>query len=102
MFELMVLIPVADNDGAAFSAEDHHAFEAFVIDRFGGITLYPNTAVGSWIDAGRVYRDNTRVYGIAVPSITAGGLVAEVVEYAKVAYRQEAIFVRYLGVAEIL
>lgn len=102
MFELMVLIPVADNDGSAFSAEDHAAFEAFVIDRFGGITLYPNTAVGSWADAGRVYRDNTRVYGIAVRSITQGALVAEVAAYAKVAFRQEAIFIRYLNVAEIL
>lgn len=102
MFELMVLIPEADNSGADFTSEDHAAFEAFVMDRFGGITLFQHNAVGSWVDAGRVYRDNMRVYGIAVRSITQGALVAEVVNYAKVAYRQEAIFIRYLSVAEIL
>jgi hypothetical protein len=102
MFELMVLVPVVSNDGIAFAAEDFTAFEAFVIDRFGGVTLYPSNVVGSWADAGRVYRDNSRVYGIAVRSLTQGGLVAEVVQYAKVAFDQKAIFIRYLTVVEIL
>ena len=102
MFELMILIPVVDNAGVAFRAEDHTAFEDFVRARFGGISQYPNTVVGSWVDGGRVYHDATRAYGIAVQSITQGDLIAEVVEYAKVAYRQEAIFIRYLGVVEII
>lgn len=102
MFELQILIPVADNDGNSFGEKDLRAFEAFVMTRFGGITLYPNTAVGSWVDGGRVYNDATLVYGIAVPSIAAGNLVGEVVEYAKTAFRQEAIFIRYLGVVEII
>lgn len=102
MFELEILIPVADNDGRAFGAEDHAAFEAFVIDRFGGISLKETRAVGAWVDAGTIYRDETRVYVLAVKSITQGHLVAEVVAFAKTHYRQLAIYIRFLGFAEII
>jgi hypothetical protein len=103
MFELQILIPVLDNDGDAFGAEHFAAFEAAVIDSFGGFTLYPSTAVGGWRnDAGREFRDATRVYGIAVPSIAAGDKVAALVRFSKALFAQEAIFVRYLGVIEIL
>jgi hypothetical protein len=102
MFALTILIPVVSNDGAVFTAEDHAAFEAFTIDRFGGITLIQTTAVGAWLDAGKLYRDETRVYEVAVASITKGHLVAEVVEFAKAHYSQLAIYVRYLGIVEIL
>lgn len=102
MFELHILIPTTDNAGNAFAAEDHAAFEGFVIDRFGGITLYPSHAVGAWIDAGTMYRDSTRIYGIAVKSIVDGAKIAEVVAFAKAHYGQLAIFIRYLGIAEIL
>ena len=39
---------------------------------------------------------------VAVRSIADGHLVGEVVEFAKSHYRQEAIYIRYLGVAEII
>jgi len=103
MFELQVLIPVVDNDGHPFTGEDHMAFESALVDRFGGFTLFPSTAVGGWKDAsGVLYTDRTRVYGIAVTSITDGAKIADVVTFAKAHYRQLAIFVRYLGIVEIL
>lgn len=103
MFELLVLIPVLDNDGDAFASEHYAAFEVAVIDSFGGFTLYPSTAVGGWRnDAGREFRDATRVYGIAVVSIAHGDKVAALVRFAKALFAQEAIFIRYLGVVEIL
>ena len=101
MFELTILIPLADNEGREFSSDDHHAFEAFVIERFGGITRY-GEARGTWVDEGTTYHDTTLVYGVAIPSITAGDQVREVVDFARAHYRQEAIYIRYLGVAEIL
>lgn len=103
MFEVQVLIPVVDNDGRAFTGEDHTAFEVVLVDRFGGFTLYPSTAVGGWKDAsGVLFTDRTRMYGIAVASITDGAKIADVVTFAKAHYRQLAIFVRYLGLVEIL
>lgn len=104
MFELQVFVPVADNDGVSFSDDEHQAFEAFVVDRFGGLTLYPSMTVGVWIDpdARITYRDRSRVYAIAVASILDGAKIGEVVAFAKSHYRQLAIYVRFLGVAEIL
>jgi hypothetical protein len=102
VFELQILIPVVDNANVAFTADDHVAFEAFVIDRFGGVTLYPAQAVGSWVDGGKRYDDRTRVYAFAVKSLVDGAKVGEVVAFAKSHYRQEAMYLRYLGLAEIL
>lgn len=104
MFEIQVLIPVVDNAGVVFTAEEHLAFEAVLIERFGGFTLYPANAVGGWFDAksGITYRDHTRMYGVAVGSIVDAAKVTDVVRFAQAHYRQEAIFVRYLGQVEIL
>jgi hypothetical protein len=103
MFEVQVLIPVVDNDGRPFTGEDHTAFEAVLVDRFGGFTLLPNEAAGKWKDAtGAVYPDRTRLYAIGVGSITDGAKFADVVTFAKAHYRQLAICIRYLGIVEIL
>jgi hypothetical protein len=102
MFEVLMLVPVADNDGDTFPEVAFDLFEEVLIARFGGFTRYPGSAVGGWVDSGRVYRDATRVYAVVVRSVMDGGHIGEVVRFAKAHFRQEAIFVRYLGVVEIL
>ncbi len=103
MFEVQMLIPLADNDGETFTAEHHAAFEAVIIDSFGGFTLYPASAVGGWRNAaGVTFSDATRIYGIAVISIVDGEKLGGLARFAKAFYLQEAIFIRYLGVIEIL
>lgn len=103
MFEVQILIPVVDNDGEAFSAEHHRVFEGEAVDRFGGFTLYPVETVGGWRnEEGRLFVDRSRVYAVAVQTIADGGKVADLVIFARSHYRQEAIFLRYLGQAEIL
>lgn len=54
------------------------------------------------MNEGKVYHDTTHAYVVGLRSITQGALLGEVVAFAKIHYRQEAIFIRYLGVAEIL
>jgi hypothetical protein len=102
MFALHVLIPLTSNEGATFTPAHHAAFEAFVVARFGGATRLSGTNTGTWVDAGVTYHDSSFTYEIAVSSITDGAKVAEVVAFAKAHYAQLAIFVRYLGVVEIL
>lgn len=102
MFEVLILIPVADNDGDRFPREAHETFEAILVARFGGFTRYPGSAVGGWENEGRVYLDRTYVYAVAVSSLSRGGDVADVAVVAKAHYRQEAIFIRYLGIVEII
>jgi len=102
MFEVHVFIPVNDNDARTFDAAHHQAFEVFVVERFKGITRYPGELAGTWAEAGITYRDAHRCYGIALESITQGALIGEVAAFAKPHYRQHAIFIRFLGYAEVL
>jgi hypothetical protein len=98
-----ILIPLTSNEGAAFTADHHVAFEAHLITAFGGYSLLPGTIRGGWMDAGVVYSDETRVYAVAVTSLLVDGhKVVAIVEIAKSHYGQLAIFVRYLGLAEVL
>jgi hypothetical protein len=102
MFEVMIQIPVVDNNGEVFTADHHAAFEAFVLAAFGGFS-WGATVEGAWRNnAGVDFRDTTRTLVVAVSGIAAGAKVAEVAAFAKTHYRQEAIYIRYLGLAEII
>lgn len=102
MFEVQMLVPVSDNSGRFFDEDSHAMFENRASRLFGGITRLPAAAAGVWVDAGRVYRDRTLVYVVSLRSIADGAKVARLAAFAKRHYRQEAIYVRYLGVSEIL
>ena len=102
MFEVTILIPVYDNEGTFFSADDHHEFETRLAERFGGFSLVPTSVIGAWVDGPKTYRDDLRAYVIALRSIGQGGAVTDIVQFAKSHYRQEAIYLRYLGVSEII
>ena len=101
MIEIKVIIPKADNNGQPFTEGHHEAFEGFILSLFGGITRLGEVE-GSWLDGGVTYHDASRLYLIALDSITQGGDLKRVVEFAKMHYQQEAIFIRYLGLAEVL
>lgn len=102
MFEITILIPLADNDGKTFPEAHHAQFERALADRFGGVSRPSGTVAGQWINDDAVYHDTSRVYVVGLQSIVQGHLVGEAVEIAKAHYRQEAIYIRYLGQAEIL
>lgn len=101
MIEVTILVPVRDNEGKAFTSEDFEVFETYVVDVVGGFTVLPYNSVGGWAEAGVVYRDDARLYIIAVESIIVGDRIARVVAMAKVLFRQKAIYIRYLGIAEV-
>lgn len=103
MVEVTILIPVAGNSGVPFSRAHVLQFEAQVLERFSGLTRLPATVVGRWLDDGHDYRDVLVAYVVAVKGvIEEGDRLREVIDLAKSHFRQEAIFCRYLGVAEIL
>lgn len=99
-----MLIPVRDNEGMAFGNPHNAVFEAYLASHFGGFTRLPVEAGGGWVDEDkRFYADTTRIYVVAVSGLLAAGhelrLMADI---AKAHYRQKAIFLRYLGMAEVL
>ncbi len=103
MIEVRILIPAASNDGDVFTGAHHRQFERYACELFGGITREPATAEGVWLNDDLVeFRDVTFIYVVALSSITEAGRIGELAEYAKAHYGQKAIYVRYLGLAEIL
>lgn len=103
MVEVTILIPVADNDGVTFSPTHHAAFEAVLLDRFGGLSRLPGTVTGQWVGDGKTFTDHLVAYVVALDGLIAkGAALREVIDFAKAHYRQEAIFCRYLGTAEVL
>jgi hypothetical protein len=102
MFEVHLFIPLADNEARAFTESHHSQFEQAILDRFGGLSLLPGSVAGQWQGQVRIQSDQLRVYSVAVSSIIQGHLIGELVAIAKVHYRQQAIYIRYLGQAEIL
>lgn len=101
MFEIRMLIPVASNDGATFTPGHHAQFEAMAVELFGGVTRY-GSAAGLWADGGKLFRDDTIVYSVAAGSIVDGAKVAQLTTFAKAHYGQLAIYITYLGQAEVL
>jgi hypothetical protein len=103
LIEFTVLIPVVSNAGQAFSPEHDSVFEAFLLDRFGGFSRMPGLVAGAWIgEGGFTYRDATRAYVVAAASILDAVKLRDVIDFAKLHYAQEAVFLRYLGLAEVL
>lgn len=103
MIEFTVLIPVVSNAGQAFSPEHDSVFEAFLLARFGGFSRAPSLVAGAWLgEGGFEYRDASRAYIVAVASVLDASKLREVVDFAKRHYGQEAIYLRYLGLSEVL
>ncbi len=103
MIEVHILIPLTSNEGVTFTQEHHQAFEGVLLDRFGGFSRLPGSVVGGWRNAdGKVFRDFSVTYSVAIASIMQAGPLAKVVAFAKNHYRQESLYIRYLGQAEIV
>lgn len=96
-------IPVADNEGIPFEPSHDAVFEAYLARHFGGFTRLPAEAGGGWVDEDKYYADTTRMYVVAVSGVVAAGeKLRLMIDIAKAHYRQKAIFLHYLGVAEVL
>lgn len=103
MILVEMLIPVADNSKVEFSAAELSAFEGVLVEVFGGFSCKPGLIKGGWAEGDVVMHDDSRVYVLAISSLLKQGAdVVAVAEIARRMFRQEAIFVSYNGIAEIL
>jgi hypothetical protein len=102
--EVQVLIPVRDNEGVPFTPAHDAVFESYLASHFGGFTRLPAEAGGGWVDEDkRYYPDTMRIFIVAVDGVLAGGEALRLMaDIAKAHYRQKALFLRYLGQAEVL
>jgi hypothetical protein len=68
---VQVLVPVYDNDGQPFPANELRRIRQELTGRFGGVTAYTRApAEGSWEDdQGRVHHDDVAVIEVMVESL---------------------------------
>ena len=104
MVEVQLLIPLADNGGVEFEGDHIAAFEQNMRDVFGNISVMPGTGHGSWkMSDGSVVIEPWRIYLVAVDSLLASGnAIHSMAQFAAAHFRQEGIYVRYLGIAEVV
>ena len=104
MVEVLILIPLADNAGVEFEGDHNAAFEKNLRDVFGNISVLPGSGHGSWtMRDGSVVIEPWRIYMVAVDSLLAsGGTIHRMAQFAAAHFRQESIYVRYLGISELV
>lgn len=82
-----VLIPVADNDGVAFTREHHEAWYGIVVGMVGGMTIMPDVE-GYWKHDEKLYHETMRPVRIVTDNEYT---VRALVGIAKGFYRQLSI-----------
>lgn len=102
MIEVQILIPLVGNDSVAFTPKQHADFESVLLSHFGGCSKLPGNVTGQWVGEGKTYTDSLVVYVVAMPSILDAAKLGAAVAFARTHYAQEAIYIRYLGLSEVL
>ena len=103
MIKAMVLVPTTYNDGSPIEAAISTAF-SFRVHALSpdGHTQRAGSR-GEWLDpAGRAFTDLLDEYTFALPGWRDVVRFIELVDWALVAFRQEAMYIEIMGVPEIL
>ncbi len=101
LIETIILIPTHDNDGQRFGRELFHEFERHLAGSLGGFTV-GRAVEGGWMHADALFLDRTVEYLVGLEGWQQLPTWLAAVEWARVAFRQESIFVRVSGAAEAL
>ncbi len=100
MIRATVLVPLRDNDGQAYELTDWREMEVMLL-RFGGYTK-AGVVEGAWTADGKVYRDESQQYVVALG--TWGDLPRwlDLVAWVRRRFRQEAVYTEVAGIPEII
>ena len=101
MIETAVLLPRADNLGARFPPRVWREVEQRLLTLAGGWT-FAGEVSGAWLADGTTYRDVSREYTVTLESWRQVATFLAFADWARLALRQEAIYVSIAGIPEIL
>jgi hypothetical protein len=88
MLERTIIVPAVDNDGHALTAR-RHAIERELCAIAGGFTV--DRVQGTWLDNGRLYRDKSYRYTLAVDAAHDAAIVERLPAWCA-ALRQLALY----------
>ncbi len=97
MYLVQILLPVYDNEGHAFEANEYVRLRAELADRFGGVTAYTRApARGVWRDdAGETTRDDIVIFEVMTPDLDREWWT-DFRKHLEERFRQESVIVRAL------
>ena len=99
MIKTVVLIPERDNAGRAFPRSAWTEFEMRLF-AFGGWSRTRGVA-GAWQDQGRISRDVSRRYEVALGSWGQLPAWLGLVRWARTRFDQEALYIEVVGLPEV-
>jgi hypothetical protein len=100
VIETVFLVPLRDNDGRPFPQAAWTELHERLLG-LGGYSQFDGV-VGAWVSEGRVFRDVSRQYTVSLGSLRQLPAWLEVVEWVRLRFAQEAIYVKVGGIVEIL
>lgn len=98
--ETVLLVPARDNDGRQFPRPLWRELEQRLL-QFGGLTDTGHVR-GVWQSCSRVFRDTNHQFVVSLRSWRQFPDWLAVAEWARTAFRQEAVYIKVAGVPEIL
>jgi len=94
MYLIQILLPVYDNAGNKFEAEQYTKVRLELTEAFGGSTAYSRApAEGLWHDAGKVTKDDIVIVEVMTPSINKRWWARYRKDLAE-RFRQEVLVIR--------
>lgn len=64
MKEYDIFVPLCYNDGTSVEARKFQNIQSQLLERFGGLTFFPQPNTGLWKMAGVTYRDEIVIYRV--------------------------------------
>lgn len=101
MHLVQLLLPLRDNQGAAFAASAFTRVRDELTERFGGVTAHLQApAEGAWEEDGHVERDQVVVFEVMVEPLDRAWW-ADYREQLRRRFRQDELVVRALGMERL-
>ncbi len=94
MKEYDIFVPLYFNDGSPVEAEKFQQLQERLLDRFGGVTFFPQPNKGLWRIAGVTYRDEIVIYRVIGPAAAeARPFLTKLKEWLKAEFDQQEILI---------
>jgi hypothetical protein len=91
--EYDIFLPLRYNDGSPIEAEKFQRLQADLLERFGGVTYFPQPNQGFWQLGAVTYRDEIVIYRVLTGSRGARRFLLRIKERLKQEFGQEEILI---------
>ena len=93
MKEYDIFVPLYYNDGRPVEAEKFQTLQAVLLDRFEGLTFFPQPNKGIWKMADVTYRDEIVIYRVITSTEGARDFLKDFKTQLKSEFNQEEILI---------